>query len=257
MSLKDKIALVTGATSGIGMAIAEILAENGCHLIITGRREDRLKRFSDLLQTRYSIKVISLIFDVRDSIQVNTTLESLSGFWSNIDILINNAGLASGLSRIDDGNIQDWDTMIDTNIKGVLYMLRGISPGMIQRKRGHIINISSVASKQIYPMGNVYCATKHALDAITQSMRMECVDIPIKISSIHPGMVETEFSLVRFHGDKDKADAVYKDYEPLYAEDIAHAVHYCLTRPSHVNIHEMIVMPSSQAAVRLMRKKLE
>jgi len=253
--MKHPIALITGATAGIGEALATKMAEAGYALILTGRRSDRLNAYVTKLQDRFKVQVMGLTFDVRKVEAVNAAIDSLPEEWKDIEVLINNAGLAAGLGPVHEGSTEDWDRMIDTNIKGVLYMLRAVSPGMIARKKGHIINISSIASREVYPMGNVYCASKHALDVITRSMRMELVNEPIKISSVHPGMVQTEFSLVRFNGDESRADAVYKDYEPLMAEDVANTVLYCLQQPPHVNIHELIVMPSSQAAVRLMRKK--
>jgi 3-hydroxy acid dehydrogenase / malonic semialdehyde reductase len=253
--MKHPIALITGATAGIGKSIAKKMAEAGYALILTGRRKERLDQTVSGIREGFGVPVIGLNFDVRDSTAVNTSISNLPEEWTAIEVLVNNAGLAAGLGPVHAGDIEDWDRMIDTNIKGVLYMLRAVSPGMINRKKGHIINISSIASREVYPMGNVYCATKHALDVLTRSMRMELVDIPIKISSIHPGMVETEFSLVRFRGDEARARAVYEDYEPLMADDVANTVMYCINQPAHVNIHELTVMPSGQAAVRLMRKK--
>ncbi len=248
-----KIALVTGATSGIGKATALLLAQHGYDVIITGRRKERLEAFQkDLAQ---HTDVISLCFDVREKEEVFKAITSLEGKWKNIDALINNAGLAVGLGPVHEGVIDDWDRMIDTNIKGVLYMLKAVSPLMIARNSGHIINISSIAGKEVYLNGNVYCGTKHALDSITGSIRMELLPHYIRVTSINPGMVETEFSLVRFKGDEERADNVYKNVDPLKSEDIADLILYCLNCPPHMNLHDVVVMPSAQASVRMLRKK--
>jgi 3-hydroxy acid dehydrogenase / malonic semialdehyde reductase len=249
----NKIALITGATSGIGEATAKLLAQNGYDLIITGRREDRLKLLEkELLK---DTDVLSLHFDVRNKDEVFKAIDSLVGKWRNIDVLINNAGLAVGLGPVHEGVIDDWDRMIDTNIKGVLYMLKAVSPLMIKNNSGHIVNISSIAAKEVYQNGNVYCGTKHALDSITGSIRMELLPYHIRVTSINPGMVETEFSLVRFKGDEAKAENVYKNVEPLKGSDVANVILYCLQCPSHMNLHEVLVMPSAQASVRMVRKK--
>ncbi len=250
---RKKIALITGATSGIGEATARILANNGYNIIITGRREDRLTSLKQELSAITTVE--TLCFDVRNKEEVFAAIDSLDPQWRNIDALINNAGLAVGLGPVHDGVIDDWDRMIDTNIKGVLYMLKAISPLMIARNSGHIINISSIAAKEVYLNGNVYCGTKHALDSITGSIRMELLPHHIRVTSINPGMVETEFSLVRFKGDDEKADNVYKNVDPLKAEDVADVILYCLNCPPHMNLHEVIVMPSAQASVRMVRKK--
>jgi 3-hydroxy acid dehydrogenase/malonic semialdehyde reductase len=250
---RKKIALITGATSGIGEATARILANNGYNIIITGRREDRLTSLKQELSAITTVE--TLCFDVRNKEEVFAAIDSLDPQWRNIDALINNAGLAVGLGPVHNGVIDDWDRMIDTNIKGVLYMLKAISPLMIARNSGHIINISSIAAKEVYLNGNVYCGTKHALDSITGSIRMELLPHHIRVTSINPGMVETEFSLVRFKGDDEKADNVYKNVDPLKAEDVADVILYCLNCPPHMNLHEVIVMPSAQASVRMVRKK--
>lgn len=246
-------AWITGATAGIGQATARLLASNGFRLIISGRRKNRLEQLAHELNKVTETLVICL--DVRDRDAVFKTVSQLSAEWKNIDVLINNAGLAVGLGPVHEGDPDDWDRMIDTNVKGVLNMLKALTPGMIERKKGHIIQISSIASKEVYPNGNVYCATKHALDAITQSIRMELLPYHIKVSSIHPGMVETEFSLVRFKGDAERASNVYKPVEALKAEDVANIILYCLNAPEHVSIHELVVMPAAQATVRMVRKK--
>lgn len=243
----SKTVLITGATSGIGKACAEIFAKNNYNLIITGRRKERLDSFRDDLQQQFGIKVLTLNFDVRQREEVEKSLGALSGAWKDIDILINNAGLAVGLNTIQEGEIEDWERMIDTNIKGLLYVTRSIAPGMVARKSGHIINIGSIAGKETYPFGNVYCATKHAVDSLTKAMRIDMVKDGIKVTQIAPGAVETEFSNVRFKGDDAKADAVYQGFEPLHPEDIADAVYYCATLPAHVNINDLLIMPTAQA----------
>lgn len=250
---RKKIALITGATSGIGLATARLLANNGYNLILTARRHERLDELKNELQP--VTDVITLCFDVRNKDHVFKAIEDLPQEWKNIDALINNAGLAVGLGPVHEGVIDDWDRMIDTNIKGVLYMLKAVSPLMVQKKQGHIINISSIAAKEVYLNGNVYCGTKHALDSITGSIRMELLPHHIRVTSINPGMVETEFSLVRFKGDEEKAENVYKNVEPLQANDIADVILYCLNCPPHMNLHEVVVMPSAQASVRMVRKK--
>lgn len=244
----NKIALITGATAGIGKAIANKLATLGFNLILTGRRNDRLDVLKKELSSKYSIEVFTLNFDVRKKEEVFQQIDSLDKDWSKIDLLVNNAGLAAGLGTIQEGEIDDWEQMIDTNVKGLLYMTRKISPLMIERKKGQIINIGSIAGKEVYPNGGVYCSTKHAVDALTKGMRIDMVQHGIKVTAIHPGMVDTEFSTVRFKGDKAKADAVYQGLTPLYAEDIAEAVEFAVTRPAHVNINDMVIMPTAQAA---------
>ena len=242
-----KIALITGATSGIGKASAIILAENGYDVILTGRREALLNETSKLIKDKTGADVLGLCFDVRRNDEVTEHLGDLEGKWKNVDVLINNAGLASGLAHIQEGNLDDWEKMIDTNIKGLLYVTRVISPGMVARKSGHIVNIGSIAGKEVYEKGGVYCATKHAVDALNKGMRIDLVEHHIKVTAIHPGAVETEFSVVRFHGDKEKADQVYDGFTPLYEKDIAEAVLFAVTRPPHVNINDMLIMPTAQA----------
>jgi len=244
----NKIALITGATAGIGEAIAFRMAALNFNLILTGRRKERLDALKEKLSQEFSIEIKTLNFDVRNNEEVESQIDSLEGNWKNIDLLVNNAGLAAGLGTIQEGSINDWERMIDTNIKGLLYMTRKVSPLMVARKQGQIINIGSIAGKEVYPNGGVYCSTKHAVDALTKGMRIDMVADGIKVSAIHPGMVETEFSVVRFDGDKEKADAVYNGLTPLYAEDIAEAVEFAVTRPEHVNINDMVIMPTAQAA---------
>jgi NADP-dependent 3-hydroxy acid dehydrogenase YdfG len=241
------IALITGATSGIGKASAEIFAKNGYDLIITGRRKDRLQNIAEELKKQFKIKVHTLCFDVRNVEEVKSNIASLPAEFKSIDVLLNNAGLASGSSTIQEGNIEDWDKMIDTNVKGLLYVTREVSPIMIARKRGHIINVSSVAGKEVYPNGNVYCASKHAVDALNRAMRIDLLPHGIKVSAVSPGMVETEFSVVRFHGDEERAKKVYEGMQPLTAQDIAETIYWMASRPAHVNINDVIIMPTVQA----------
>ena len=244
----NNLAIVTGATSGIGRATSVKLASRNYNLIITGRRESRLGELASELKKQYGIKVKSLLFDIRDNTQTKDAIDSLSDEWRDVDILINNAGLAAGADSIQDGLLSDWEQMIDTNIKGLLYISKLIISLMIERKRGHIVNISSIAGKEVYANGNVYCATKHAVEAITKGMRIDLLKYGIKVSSVSPGMVDTEFSLVRYHGDKAKADDVYKGLTPLLAEDIANTIEFIVTRPPHVNINDILIMPIAQAS---------
>jgi len=240
------IVLITGATAGIGKASAELFAKNGYDLIITGRREDRLNQLKQTLE-KSNQKVITLCFDIRDANQVKKAIATIPEEMQGIDVLINNAGLAAGFSTIQDGNTADWDKMIDTNVKGLLYVTREITPLMIKRKKGHIINLGSVAGKEVYANGNVYCASKHAVDALNRSMRIDLLAHNIKVTSINPGMVETEFSIVRFNGDEARAKKVYEGIKPLSAEDIAETIYWTASRPAHVTINELIIMPTAQA----------
>ncbi len=250
-----KIALISGATAGIGKATAELLAENGYNLIITGRRNDRLLKLKNEIEAETLAEVFTLNFDIRDNAQVSAAIDSLPEKFKKIDVLVNNAGLAAGLGAIQDGDIADWEQMIDTNVKGLLYLTKKVAPLMIERKSGHIINIGSIAGKEVYPNGNVYCASKHAVDALTKAMRIDLLPHGIKVSQIAPGMIDTEFSTVRFHGDKEKADKVYEGLTPLYAEDIADVVFYIISRPAHVCINDIVVTPLAQAsATNVVRK---
>ena len=248
------IALITGATSGIGKASAKIFAKNGYDLIITGRRKDRLEKISGELKKKLKVKVLSLNFDVRDRKEVEKNLFSLKKEWKKIDVLLNNAGLASGLSSIQEGNINDWEKMIDTNVKGLLYVTRHIAPLMIENGKGHIINVASLAGKQAYPKGNIYCATKFAVDALSQSMRIDMLEHGIRVTNIAPGLVETEFSLVRFKGDADRAKKTYEKFNPLTAEDIAEIIYWTASRPSHVNINDVVITPTAQANAYLVHR---
>jgi len=251
----NPIAIITGASAGIGRATAELLAGNNFDVIITGRRAENLKILEEKIRSETTVDVLSLAFDIRDPEAVKSACEQLSGKWEKVDVLVNNAGLAAGLSPIHEGNVDDWEQMIDTNIKGLLYMTRLISPGMVKRQKGHIINLGSIAGKEAYENGNVYNATKFAVDGLTRAMRIDLVDYGIKVTSIDPGAAETEFSLVRFKGDSDKADKVYDGFTPLYAKDVAEAILFAVTRPPHVNINDMLIMPTSQAcSYKLVRK---
>lgn len=243
-----KIIFVTGATSGFGKAIALKFAENGNDLIINGRRKDRLDKLAVEIREKYQVDVLSLNFDVRIVNDVSAAIGSLTGKWRDIDVLVNNAGLAVGLNPIHEGVVDDWERMIDTNVKGLLYMSRFVSPLMVARKKGHIINIGSVAGKEVYPKGNVYCGSKFAVDAITKGMRIDLVPFNIKVTQIAPGAADTEFSIVRFKGDQATADNVYKGYTPLQAEDVAGVVHYVTTLPDHVTINDLVIMPTAQAS---------
>lgn len=246
----NKTVLITGATSGIGQATAGILAENGCRLILTGRREDRLIQLRDRLISSYKTDIIYLKFDIRIREEVKKAIESIPEGFREIDVLINNAGLAAGLNPVHEGSMDDWEQMIDTNIKGLLYVTRLIAPQMTERGSGHIINVSSIAGRETYPMGNVYCASKHAVQSLTKAMRIDMLPYGIKVSTVAPGAVNTEFSTVRFKGDKEKADAVYNGFTPLMAADVAEVMLFILNRPAHVNIDDILIMPSAQAYSR-------
>lgn len=250
-----KTVLITGATSGIGYSCAEKFAEEGHRLILTGRRSERLNELVQALKEKYDIDVLPLVFDVRKKDEVNQAIRGLNSDWSEIDVLVNNAGLAVGLSTLQDGEDEDWERMIDTNIKGLLYVSRAVLPGMVKRKSGHVVNIGSIAGKEVYPNGAVYCATKHAVDALTKGIRMDTVHHGIKVTQIAPGAVETEFSIVRFKGDKNKADTVYKGYEPLHPENIADVIYFVTSLPSNVNINDLVIMPTAQASATVFHKK--
>ncbi|SEA83485.1 NADP-dependent 3-hydroxy acid dehydrogenase YdfG [Flavobacterium gillisiae] len=248
----SKTALITGATSGIGKATAQILAKNNYKIILCGRREDRMAELEKELSELTAVH--TLLFDVRDKKAVSESIASLPEAFSTIDILINNAGNAHGLDPIQTGDLDDWDAMIDINVKGLLYVSKAIIPQMIERKSGHIINIGSTAAKEVYPNGNVYCATKHAVDALNQGMRMDLNPFGIRVGAIHPGMVQTEFSEVRFKGDTDRAEKVYQGFTPLQPEDIADIIHFVVSRPYHVNIADLVVMSTAQASSTIVKK---
>ena len=243
----NNIILITGATSGFGKAIACKFAAAGWNCIITGRRADRLQTIATDLEKNHPVKILPLVFDVQDRKTVTDTLHALPEEWKQIDVLVNNAGLALGRDNFDQANLDDWDTMIDTNVKGLMYVTKAVVPFMTARKKGHIINIGSTAGKEVYKDGNAYCASKHAVDAISKSMRIDLLPYRIKVTTIHPGAAETEFSIVRFKGDDAKADAVYDGYKALQAEDIADITYYTATLPEHVCINELVVTCLSQA----------
>lgn len=242
-----KIILITGATSGFGAATAELFAKNGHNVIITGRRTDRLENLKSKIEADYKTKVLTLNFDVRNQNAVKKAIASIPADWQNIDILLNNAGLASGLDPIQSGNSDDWEKMIDTNVKGLLYVSQEVIPFMTKRNQGHIINIGSTAGKEVYANGNVYCASKFAVDALTKGMRIDLLKHGIKVTLIAPGAANTEFSEVRFYGDKEKADAFYKGYQPMSAEDIAGIIYYTTTLPAHLCINDLVVTSLAQA----------
>ena len=255
MATQNQIVLITGASSGIGAACAKAFAQAGAKLILVARRFDRLEELAAALNQAHGTETHLLQLDVSDRSQVESTLLNLPEPWSEIDILINNAGLSRGLSKLHQGSIPDWEEMIDINVKGLLYVTRTLLPGMVQRARGHIINIGSVAGHQTYPNGNVYCATKAAVRALSEGMKIDLLGTPVRVSSVDPGMVETEFSEVRFHGDAERAKQVYQDTTPLTADDIADVVLFCATRPPHVNINEILVMPTDQATPTLVYRR--
>ncbi len=249
-----KTALITGATSGIGKSTAIELAKHNINLILCGRRQDRLDTLKDELSKK--VQIHTLCFDVRDKDKVFSMIENLPSEFSAIDILINNAGNAHGLDPIQTGDLDDWDAMIDINVKGLLYVSKAVIPKMIAQQSGHIVNIGSIAGKEVYPNGNIYCASKHAVDAINKGMRMDLNSYGIRVGAIHPGLVETEFSNVRFKGDNQKADNVYKGFDPLTPEDIADIIAFVVTRPYHVNIADLIVFPTAQAGSTIVNKSL-
>ena len=250
-----KTVLITGATSGIGKATALLLSENGYKLILTGRRNDRLAGLKSEIESKYKKTVLTLNFDIRNREETEIALQKIKDLNMDVDILINNAGLAAGLNDINDGLADDWERMIDTNIKGLLYISRIISQWMVKKGRGHIINISSIAGKETYPMGNVYCATKHAVQSLTKGIRLDLLKHGIKVTSVCPGAVETEFSLVRFNWDRERAEKVYSGFTPLYANDIADTILFVISRPDHVNIDDILVMPAAQAYSRDFNRK--
>ncbi len=250
----NKITLITGATSGIGRSCAYIFSDKKHDLILTGRREERLSEIAQELTSKFGVKVLTLCFDIRDNKEVKKAISSIPDEWQKIEILINNAGLAVGLNTVQDGIVDDWDRMIDTNVKGLLYLSRAVLPFMVMGKKGHVINIGSIAGKEVYPNGNVYCATKFAVDAITKAMRIDLVKEGIKVTQLAPGAIETEFSMVRFKGDMEKAGVVYNGYKPLDPEDVAEIAHYVTTLPPHVNINDMVIMPTAQASSTVFNK---
>lgn len=254
--MKGKIVCITGASSGIGLGCAEVFAEAGARLILLARRKERLDEIAGILHENYGTETLTIQCDVQHRAEVLAAIDSLSESWKAIDVLINNAGLSRGLDKLQSGLIDDWEEMIDTNVKGLLYMTRGILPGMIERGSGMVINIASVAGRTMYPAGNVYCATKAAVKALSESLQLDVNGTGVRVCNIDPGLVETEFSLVRFHGDAVRAKTVYKGYTPLTARDVAETALYCATRPKHVSIHDILVMPTDQASPYVITKKL-
>jgi 3-hydroxy acid dehydrogenase / malonic semialdehyde reductase len=255
ISLKNQIILITGASSGIGTACARIFAGAGAKLILAARRLERLQQLADTLKKDFSTEIHLLQLDVRDRSAVEAAVSTLPPAWSEIDILINNAGLSRGLDKLHEGSFQDWEDMIDTNIKGLLYLSRYVVPGMVNRDRGHVVNLGSIAGHQTYPGGNVYCATKAAVRAISEGLKQDLLGTRVRVTSVDPGMVETEFSEVRFHGDTERANKVYQGVTPLTADDVADVIFFCVTRSPHVNINEVVLMPVDQASATLVNRR--
>jgi 3-hydroxy acid dehydrogenase / malonic semialdehyde reductase len=254
-SVHDQIVLITGASSGIGAACAKRFAQDGAKLILVARRLERLEALATELTQAFGTQLHLLQLDVCDRAQVEAQLTALPESWTRIDILVNNAGLSRGLDKLYEGHLQDWEEMIDTNIKGLLYMTRFLVPGMVDRGRGHVINIGSIAGHQTYPSGNVYCATKAAVRVLSEGLKLDLLGTPVRVSSVDPGMVETEFSDVRFHGDQARAQKVYQGLTPLTPEDVADVVCFCATRPAHVNINEVVLMPTDQASATMVHRR--
>ncbi len=254
-SLQNQIVLITGASSGIGAACAKIFAGAGAKLILAARRLERSQEIADTLNKEFATETYLLQLDVRDRSAVESAISTLPPSWSDIDILINNAGLSRGLDKLHAGDFQNWEEMIDTNIKGLLYITRYVVPGMVSRGRGHVVNLGSIAGHETYPGGNVYCATKAAVKALSQGLKQDLLGTPVRVTSVDPGMVETEFSEVRFHGDRDRAKHVYQGVKPLTPEDVADVIFFCTTRSPHVNINEVILMPVDQASATLVNRQ--
>ena len=258
ISIQNQIVFITGASSGIGAACAKIFAKGGAKLILAARRLEKLDRLANELVETKSIasanEIYLLELDVRDRPQVESAINALPDAWKNIDILINNAGLSRGLDKLHEGYFQDWEEMIDTNVKGLLYMTRSIVPGMVSRGRGHVVNIGSIAGRQAHPKGNVYCASKAAVRAISEGLKQDLLGTAVRVTEIEPGLVETEFSNVRFHGDAEKAKNVYQGLTPLTADDVADVVYFCATRSPHVNISEILLVPTDQASATLVHR---
>ena len=255
--MKNRIVFITGSTSGIGEGCARKFASKGSDLILNGRNEEKLLKLKNELESEFGIEVLPLVFDVRDRKAATDALASLEGKWKNIDVLINNAGLVFGVDKEYQGDLDEWDIMIDTNIRALLSMTRLITPGMVERGRGHIINIGSIAGDAAYPGGSVYCATKAAVKALSDGLRIDLVDTPLRVTNIKPGMVETNFSVVRFRGDKEKADNFYKGIKPLTGTDIAETIYFAASAPEHIQIAEVLIMPTNQATGTISYKKTE
>lgn len=253
--MKDRIVFITGASSGIGASCAKVFAQAGAKLILAARRREKLQQLADELSKNFAVEIHLLELDVRDRSQVENAIASLPPSWTNIEVLINNAGLSRGLAKLQEGDFQDWEEMIDTNVKGLLYVTRYVVPGMIDRGNGHVVNIGSIAAYQTYPGGNVYCGTKAAVKAISEGLKQDLLGTPIRVSCIDPGLVETEFSEVRFHGDRDRAKKVYQGLTPLTPDDVADVVFFCVTRPAHVNISQILLVPVDQATTTLVHRR--
>jgi len=253
--LYNKIVFITGASSGIGRSCVRAFAPLGARILMAARRMERLEKLASEIKKEFAAESHSFELDVRDQPAVERAVAGLPPEWQAIEVLVNNAGLSRGLDKLHEGKLEDWEEMIDTNIKGLLYISRAVIPGMVKRGSGHVINIGSIAGHELYPGGNVYCATKFAVNALSRGLRLDLNGTPIRVSSVDPGMVETEFSLVRFRGDSERADKIYQGITPLTPDDIADAIVYCATRPPHVNISEMIVMPTAQASTMLAHRK--
>lgn len=255
VSVQERIVLITGASSGIGAACAKVFAQAGAKLILAARRRERLEQLAEEL-SKFASPIHLLPLDVRDRSSVESALSTLPASWSSVDILINNAGLSRGLDKLHEGSFQDWEEMIDTNIKGLLYLTRFIVPGMVSRGQGDVVNLGSIAGHQTYPGGNVYCATKAAVRVISEGLKQDLLGTPVRVSSVEPGLVETEFSQVRFRGDAERAQKTYQGMTPLTPDDVADVVFFCVTRPPHVNISEVLLMPTDQAGVTLVNRQL-
>lgn len=253
--MQGKTVLVTGASAGIGAACARAFAAAGARLVLAARRTERLEGLAAELREKHGTECHLIVLDVRDREAVARTLEGLPAEWAEIDVLVNNAGLGRGMDRVQEGDVDGWDEMVDTNVKGLLYVTRAVVPGMVRRGRGHVVNLGSVAGHEVYTGGAVYCATKHAVGAITRGLRLDLVGTGVRVSTVDPGMVETEFSVVRFQGDQERADRVYAGMTPLTADDIADTVLWCATRPPHVNIDEVIIKPTDQASATVVHRR--
>jgi 3-hydroxy acid dehydrogenase / malonic semialdehyde reductase len=254
-SALTKTVLITGASSGIGAACAQLFASHGYRLILTGRREEKLSELKINLEKTFSVEVLTLCFDVQDKKSVFQALNNRDANWQDVDVLVNNAGLALDLAPIQTAEIDDWETMIDTNIKGLLYVTRAILPGMIERNTGYIINVCSTSGHEVYPNGGVYCATKHAVKALSKAFKLDSHGKNIRVTNLSPGMTDTEFSTVRFKGDKARADKVYQGMTPLSAQDIAETIYFCVSRPAHINISELTLMPTAQSSITLVHRE--
>jgi 3-hydroxy acid dehydrogenase/malonic semialdehyde reductase len=255
VSIQNQIVLITGASSGIGEACARVFAQAGANLILAARRLDRLEKLAKTITNEHQVQVYPLQLDVCDRTQVETSLNALPEPWSKVDILINNAGLSRGLDKLYEGEVQDWEEMIDTNVKGLLYVTRSIVPGMVKRSKGQVVNIASVAGHQAYPGGGVYCASKAAVKTLSTGLKMDLLGTPIRVSNVDPGLVETEFSQVRFHGDTERAKTVYNGLTPLTPEDVAEVVLFCATRPLHVSISDVLILATDQATATMVHRQ--